>query len=140
MNPKNGEPKMGKTMHARSQEEKVALAMCFCLIVVELVLLSYIGAKDRRTTYLPIEIASLTWSDNNAIFRVINTGTRYTTIVEVRVNGERATMNPPSVRLDPADQATITVTRTGGFISGVVYEFTFITAKGTRFPYTATAP
>jgi P pilus assembly chaperone PapD len=126
---------------ALSQEEKGALAMCFCLVVVELVLLLFVGAEDRTTfPMVPMKIASLTWNDNNAVFAVINTGTRYTTIVKVRVNDEYATMNPSSVTLYPGDQTTITVTKTGGFISGVVYEFRFITARGNAFFYTATAP
>jgi len=87
-----------------------------------------------------LKIASLTWSDNNAIFTVINTGTADLTIVEVRVNDEYATMNPSSVTLNPSDQTTITVTRTGGFISGLKYEFRFVTAVGNAYLYTATAP
>ena len=98
----------------------------------------YQGGTVTRTEDL--KIIDLTWSINNATFTVINTGTSDLTIVEVRVNDEYATMNPSSVTLDPGDLTTITVTRTGGFISGVVYKFTFQTAMGNEFLHIATAP
>ncbi|MDH5266768.1 MAG: hypothetical protein OEW62_03715 [Candidatus Bathyarchaeota archaeon] len=94
-------------------------------------------------TIIPTEelkIVGLAWNDDNASFTVINTGTADLTIVEVRVNDEYATMNPSSVTLSSGNQATVRVTRTGGFISGVTYEFRFITAKGNQYFYMATAP
>ena len=94
-------------------------------------------------TFMPTEelkFIDFTWGDNNATFTVMNTGAVDFTIVEVRVNDENATMNPSSVTLYPGDETTITVTRTGGFTSGVKYEFGFITATGNAFVYTAVAP
>lgn len=125
-------------MRALNQEEKVALAICFCLIVVELVLLLNIGAEDTGTRYP--EIVGLTWSDNDATFTVRHIGPLHTVIVEVRVNGEYAIINPSYVELIPGAPTTITVTRTESFISGVEYEFTFVSASGNIFSYTATAP
>lgn len=80
----------------------------------------YGGRPSPTTSPAPprtemLEIVGVTWSDNNAIFRVMNIGTADLTIVEVRVNGEHATMSPSPVTLNPGDQTTITVTRTGGF-------------------------
>jgi len=104
----------------------------YCMVLYE-------GGTPSMSTE-ELKIVSLTWNDNNATFTVINTGTADLTIVEVRVNDEYATMNPSSVTLDPGDQTIITVTRTEGFISGVKYEFRFITATGNAYFYTATAP
>lgn len=103
----------------------------------------YCAVLYKEWTIIPTEelkITSLAWDDNNATFTVRNIGTADLTIVEVRVNDEYATMNPSSVTLSSGDQATITVTRTGGFMSGVKYEFGFITAKGNQYFYMATAP
>jgi hypothetical protein len=103
----------------------------------------YCAVLYKEWTIIPTEelkITSLTWNDNNATFTVTNIGTADLTIVEVRVNDEYATMNPSSVTLSSGDQATVTVTRTGGFISGAKYEFRFITAMGNRYFYTATPP
>lgn len=128
-------------MRALSQEEKVALAMCFCLIVVELFLLLYIGTKDRRPTYYRyVEILGPTWNGNSAVFTVKNIESPFLTILEVRVNDGYAIMIPSVVALNYGDQTKITVTRTGGFLSGEVYEFTFITANGSQISHTATAP
>jgi archaellum component FlaF (FlaF/FlaG flagellin family) len=93
-----------------------------------------------KTEQLEIQGCTFNTGNANVTFSVQNTGTAVLTIVEVRVNDEYATMNPSSVTLDPGDQTTITVTKTEGFISGVKYEFKFITAKGNIFLYTATAP
>lgn len=85
-------------------------------------------------------IESLAWNYNNATFMVRNTGTADLIVIEVQINSVTATMNPSSVALSSGEQATITVTKTDGFISGTAYEFTFITATGNIYHYIAIAP
>lgn len=105
----------------------------YCVVLYEELTFTVMATEE-------LKIVSPTWNDNNATFTVINVGTADLTIVEVRVNDEYATTDPSSVILEPGEQTTITVTGTGGFISGVTYEFRFITARGNSFLYMATAP
>jgi hypothetical protein len=87
-----------------------------------------------------LTIESISWNYNNATFVVRNTGTASLTIVEARINGVTATMNPSSVTLNSGEQATVTVTKADGFISGMSYNFAFITMTGNVYYYTAIAP
>jgi len=103
----------------------------YCVVLYEGLTFPFVTEK--------LEIIELTWN-YNATFTVINTGTADLTIVEVQVNDEYTTMNPSSVTLNPGGEATITVSKTEGFTSGVKYEFSFITASGNRFSYVAVAP
>jgi hypothetical protein len=87
-----------------------------------------------------LTILSVTWETNSAIFTVQNTGTLTLTVVAVQINGVNATMSPSSVTLDVDAQTTITVSKTGGFTSGMRYQFAFVTASDFKFSYVATAP
>ena len=91
-------------------------------------------------------VENLVWKVENAdatftpTFTVRNTGTSNIALVAVFVNGEIAEMNASSNLLSPRAQATINITKTGGFRSGMSYEFIFVTAGGNQFFYVATAP
>jgi flagellin-like protein len=74
---------------------------------------------------------------------VKNTGSADMTISEVRINdvacADDGITTPHS--LTAGNTVTLTVTRTGGYTSGVKYEFTVISAKGNTFgPYIKIAP
>lgn len=93
-----------------------------------------------RTEQLNVE--NLMWKAENAdaTFTVRNTGTSSLALVAVFVNGGIAEMTASPNLLSPGAQATVTVTKTGGFTSGMKYEFTFVTASGNQFVHVATAP
>jgi len=74
---------------------------------------------------------------------VKNTGSADMTLSEVRVNDVEAADDGITTpySLTAGDTVTLNVTRTGGYTSGVKYEFTVISAKGNAFgPYIKTAP
>jgi len=91
-------------------------------------------------------VENFMWKAENAgatftpTFTVRNTGTSNIALVAVFVNDTLAKMNASSTLLSPGAQATVTVTKTGGFTSGMKYEFTFVTASGNQFMYVTTAP
>jgi hypothetical protein len=177
MNPKNSETRMGK--------EKIALAVCFCLIVALAGFSTWLYVRangleskvndlesktssleaqntelseqvqnltDWRDAFMnglnnitfmkteQLTILSVTWETNNAIFIVKNTGTANLTIVEAKIDSVTATMNPSSVTLSSGSSETLTITKTEGFISGIKYEFEFITVTGNHYFFAATAP
>jgi len=167
-------------------KDKIALAICFCLIVAltGFSTLLYVGAKgleskvsdletktdnlEAQNAELSTKVQNLTWTLGNlteglwdiefvqesltinnlvwssgnsyANFTVKNTGTSTLTVVAVQINGVNATMIPSSVTLNVDAQTTITVSKSGGFTSGMNYQFTFITARDVKFFYTAIAP
>ena len=73
---------------------------------------------------------------------VRNTGTTTLTILFVMTDGETCSMKPLTTTLSSGEAETIEVSRFyyKPFVSGVTYEFALITAKGTTFTYTSTAP
>jgi len=91
-------------------------------------------------------VENFMWKAENAgatftpTFTVRNNGASNIALVAVFVNDTLAKMNASSTLLSPGGQATVTVTKTGGFTSGMKYEFTFITASGNQFVHVATAP
>lgn len=89
-----------------------------------------------------LSLVSLTWQAENAnvTFTVKNTGDSNLAMIAVFVNNQITKMTALTTLLSPGAQATVTVTRAGGFTSGMKYEFTFITASGNQFMYVATAP
>lgn len=89
-----------------------------------------------------LTITNLVWATDNsyANFTVKNTGTLTLTVVATQINDVNATMIPSSVALNVDAQTTITVSKAGGFASGMTYEFTFITSDDVKFTYIATAP
>ena len=93
-----------------------------------------------------LRVENLVWKAENAdatftpTFTVRNAGTSNVALVAVFVNGAVAKMTASSNLLIPGAQATVAVTKTGGFTSGMKYEFIFITASGNQFMYVATAP
>lgn len=89
-------------------------------------------------------------------FTTKNTGSQGLTISDVRIDGGAAlsisykknsdawapyTSGTTTVTADKGDSVQFGVTRTGGYVSGIQYEFTVITAKGNIFgPYIKSAP
>ncbi|MCW3985303.1 MAG: hypothetical protein NWE91_02700 [Candidatus Bathyarchaeota archaeon] len=92
-----------------------------------------------------LSFTSYTWGTNNAycLIQIKNTGSSDLSISEVRVNDVACAddgITTPHT-LEPGSTVTLTVTRTGGYTSGVKYEFKVVTAKGNTFgPYIRTAP
>jgi hypothetical protein len=87
-------------------------------------------------------IANVVWSSDNSYVNctVKNSGTLTLTVVAVQINDVNATMIPSSVTLNVDAQTTITVSKAGGFTSGMLYQFAFISARDARFLYTSLAP
>jgi flagellin-like protein len=84
------------------------------------------------------------WTTGNTDFQftIKNTGSTDLTLAEARVDGVApTTSNCTAYQLVKGASVGIDVAVTGGFDSGIQYEFTVITAKGNTFgPYIKTAP
>jgi len=120
-----------------------AIILIAVTVAVSIAVAAWMGALTF--TFMKTEelkTTNIVWGtgNTNAVLTMKNTGTATLTVNQVKVNDGAATMSPLSVTLNPGDQTTITVTRTGNFTSGTKYEFAFYTATGNRYPYTATAP
>ncbi len=90
----------------------------------------FMGTEEAKVT-------SITWNSNSAVLTVRNTGTTNITITEAYVNGGSDLLTTDV--LVPANSATpITVPMI--VVSGYNYNFQLRSAKGTTFPYTASAP
>ena len=70
-------------------------------------------------------------SSTTASIYVSNVGKSDVNIDEVKVNGVSCTISPTSLSIVPTHGGWITVTYTGGFVSGTTYTFTVITERGT---------
>ena len=123
-----------------------AIILIAVTVAVSIAVAAWMGALTF--TFMKTEelkTINILWGANNAnaVLTMKNTGTATFTVNQVKVNDGAALGNGLStfaVTMNPGDQTTITVTRTGNFTSGTKYEFAFYTATGNRYPYTATAP
>jgi len=108
-------------------------------------------ATPKPTSFIFIATEQVTftnfsWGANNAyaVITVKNTGTSDLSISAVKIDGAAPATITPSLAspylLAKGTSMTFNMTRTGGFTSGVSYEFTVTTSKGNSFgPYTRTA-
>ena len=109
---------------------------------------SYVDVGSLTFTFRQTEelsFTSYTWGTSNAycLIQIKNTGSSGLSISEIRVNDVACADDGIATpyTLDPGSIVTLNVTRTGGYTSGVKYEFKVITAKGNTFgPYIRTAP
>jgi len=120
-----------------------AIILIAVTVAVSIAVAAWMGALTF--TFMKTEelkVTNIVWASGNvnATLTVKNTGTATLTINSVKVNDLSATMTPSSITLQPGDPYSITVTRSGNFVSGTKYEFAFYTATGNRYPYTAVAP
>ncbi|HUV98034.1 MAG TPA: archaellin/type IV pilin N-terminal domain-containing protein [Candidatus Paceibacterota bacterium] len=125
-----------------------AIILIAVTVAVSIAVAAWMGALTF--TFMQTEEMSFTnyeWGASNAYcqIQVKNTGSSALSISEVRVNDVIAaddgidTSTP--YQLAPGDTVNLNITRTGGYTSGVKYEFKVITAKGNTFgPYIRTAP
>jgi len=102
--------------------------------------LSFTFMNTEQVTY-----TSFSWgaSNANAQITIKNTGTTDLSIAAVKIDNAAPASNDQTMpyMLTKGSSVTFTVTRTGGFVSGVSYTFTVTTSKGNSFgPYTMTAP
>jgi hypothetical protein len=89
-----------------------------------------------------LNFENLKWQANNAnvTLTVRNTGTSTIVLVALFINDAIAEMTISSNLLSPGQATTLITTISGGFTSGVKYEFTLITASGKQYKYVTTAP
>jgi len=123
-----------------------AIILIAVTVAVSIAVAAWMGALTF--TFMQTEEMSFTnyeWGANNTNcqIQVKNTGSSDLSISEVRVNDvialDDGIVTPYT--LAPGETADLTITRTGGYTSGVKYEFKVITAKGNTFgPYIRTAP
>ncbi len=123
-----------------------AIILIAVTVAVSIAVAAWMGALTF--TFMQTEELSFTnyeWGANNTYCQISvkNTGSADVSIAEVRINdaicADDGITTPYT--LAPGDSVTLTVTRTGGYTSGVKYEFKVITAKGNTFgPYIRTAP
>ena len=124
-----------------------AIILIAVTVAVSIAVAAWMGALSF--TFMKTEelkIKGVVWGTKvgdkytSAVLTAQNTGTAVLTINQVKVNDGTAVMNPLTASLNPGDQTTITVTRTGNFTSGTKYEFAFYTATGNRYIWPETAP
>jgi len=123
-----------------------AIILIAVTVAVSIAVAAWMGALTF--TFMQTEELAFTnygWGANNAyiLISVKNTGSADVTISEVRINdvacADDGITTPYS--LTAGSSVTLNVTRTGGYTSGVKYEFKVVTAKGNSFgPYIKTAP
>ncbi|MGB9134531.1 MAG: hypothetical protein WCC63_02950, partial [Candidatus Bathyarchaeia archaeon] len=114
-------------------------------VAVSIAVAAWMGALTF--TFMQTEEMSFTnfqWGASNAycLIQVKNTGSSDLSIAEVRVNDAASADDGITTpyTLTPGSTVTLNVTRTGGYTSGVKYEFKVVTAKGNTFgPYIRTA-
>jgi hypothetical protein len=92
-----------------------------------------------------IKILGTKWSEINGSLQcqlnIKNSEFGEVTIVEVRVNDETPTTSPETpFTISANDEAIITVSIKNGFVSGVKYQFSLISARGNEYTYVSTAP
>jgi flagellin-like protein len=123
-----------------------AIILIAVTVAVSIAVAAWMGALTF--TFMQTEEMSFTnyqWGASNAYcqIQVKNTGSSDLSISEVRVNDVVAAddgITTPHT-LAPGGTVDLNITRTGGYTSGVKYEFKVITAKGNTFgPYIRTAP
>ena len=124
-----------------------AIILIAVTVAVSIAVAAWMGALTF--TFMKTEevrVSNISWgavsglTRTSATLKLKNTGTASLTIDEVRVNDADASMDPNPKTLEPGQEQTFTVTRTGNFTIGTKYEFAFYTATGNRYPYTSTAP
>jgi len=123
-----------------------AIILIAVTVAVSIAVAAWMGALTF--TFMQTEemsFTSFTWGANNTncVINIKNTGSSALSISEVRVNdvacADDGIVTPYT--LEPGITVPLTVTRTGGYTSGVKYEFKVVTAKGNTFgPYIRTAP
>jgi len=123
-----------------------AIILIAVTVAVSIAVAAWMGALTftfMKTEELKITnivwVAGITGQQRNATLTLKNSGTATLTVNQVRVNDGSASMSSTPT-LNPGDQTTISVWKTGNYTSGTKYEFAFYTATGNRYPYTATAP
>jgi flagellin-like protein len=129
-------------------------------VAVSLAVAAWMGALTFSfTSTEQITYTSYTWttgtsgSDPKIALTVENTGSGTLTIANVEVDGVTANYTltllpsgtpvaaPGTLTLTKGSSAKIVIMPTGGFSSGVQYNFLVVTAKGNQFgPYTLPAP
>ena len=124
-----------------------AIILIAVTVAVSIAVAAWMGALTF--TFMKTEelkVTNISWGSVSgstrvdATLKMKNSGTATLTINEVRVNDATAIMDPLTVTLEPGQDTTITVTRTGNFTIGTKYEFAFLSATGNRYPYTSVAP
>jgi len=123
-----------------------AIILIAVTVAVSIAVAAWMGALTF--TFMQTEEMSFTsyeWGASNAycLIEIKNTGSSDLSVSEVRVNDIAAADDGITTPYPLAPGATVTlnVTRSGGYSSGVKYEFKVITAKGNTFgPYIRTAP
>ncbi len=124
-----------------------AIILIAVTVAVSIAVAAWMGALTF--TFMATEqvtFTNFTWGPANgyALVTVKNTGTSDLSISAVKVDGATPASISPSLAtpylLSKGSDQVFNVTRTGGFISGISYEFTVTTSKGNSFgPYTRTA-
>jgi len=125
-----------------------AIILIAVTVAVSIAVAAWMGALTF--TFMATEqitFTSFTWGSSNAyaLMTVKNTGTTDLSISAVKIDTATPATLSPSLGtpylLTKGSAVTFNMTRTGGFSSGISYEFTVTTAKGNTFgPYTKTAP
>ena len=125
-----------------------AIILIAVTVAVSIAVAAWMGALTF--TFMQTEELAWTnyeWGASNAycLLQVKNTGSQDVSIAEVRINdviaADDGIVTDPPYTLTPGSTVTLNVTRTGGYTSGVKYEFKVVTAKGNTFgPYIRTAP
>jgi flagellin-like protein len=89
-----------------------------------------------------VKVISHQWDSATNItyinLKVTNVGTAKVTLSSAEINNAPATSNITSTIVDPGSYVWVQVTHS--FAVGIKYDFNIVTAKGTKSPYTATAP
>jgi flagellin-like protein len=124
-----------------------AIILIAVTVAVSIAVAAWMGALTF--TFMATEqitFTNFTWgaANANAALTVKNTGTSDLSIAAVKIDGSDPASNDQSASmpylLPKGSSVTFTLTRTGGFVSGISYEFTVTTSKGNSFgPYTRTA-
>ncbi len=122
-----------------------AIILIAVTVAVSIAVAAWMGALTF--TFMQTEQITFTnyaWGASNANFTVTikNTGSTDLTVAAIRIDGaDPASVSPTYTTLAKGAEQGYTITRTGGFTSGVSYEFTVVTAKGNSFgPYIKVAP
>ena len=124
-------------------------------VAVSLAVAAWMGAltfsfmSTEQITYTGYTWTTAGGKDTKVTLTVENTGSSTLTIATVELDGNPlATANytitvggTTQTTLPKGNTATVTITPTHGFTSGIEYNFMIVTAKGNQFgPYTLTAP
>ncbi len=124
-----------------------AIILIAVTVAVSIAVAAWMGALTF--TFMQTEELSFTgytWDSTSPYtwiqITVKNTGSADMTLSGVRINdADAASWGYTTLSLTAGDSVQLNVTRTGGYTSGVKYEFTVITAKGNIFgPYIKNAP